>query len=142
MFLFQRLSMLGAAVISACLLVACASSALDRGTEMREIKLEIGVTAKKDVSRALGLPDNVKRDKEAKTEIWIYRSNHSGQGAMILIPIPISPTVFLMQPLSTGNTKAVASTQTLICVFDDQGTLIEVKNSEPPKDPEKPKESQ
>lgn len=107
-------------------LTACAST-IGNKIDLEEAKFEVGVTTKDDIADTLGLPNAIARDKAAGREFWAY--NESPELTGLILPVvtttggTLSANTVTVPHFGTGQAQKAA----LVCTFDLQGVLVEVK---------------
>ena len=112
-------------------LEGCASS-IDRSSEIRSQRLQVGSATKNDVVRAIGLPRNVVVDPKNGCETWFYVGVADFSAAFVPMPTYIGPNSATGTMVRVGASSAPKDA-TFIAIFDKSAHLIEIQQPQPSK---------
>lgn len=119
------------AALAPLAMTGCASS-IDRSSDIRTQRLEVGHATKDDVVRAIGLPRKVVADAQAGLESWFYVGEADFSSAFVPVPIYIGRSYSAAILVSVGAATAPKDA-TFVAVFDKSARLVDIQYPQPAK---------
>jgi len=108
------------------MLTACAST-IGTKIDLDEVKFEVGVTTKDAIVDTLGLPNAISRDQKAGREFWAYNESPELTGLILPVVSTTGGTLSADTVTVPHFGKGQAQDAALVCTFDVQGVLVDVK---------------
>lgn len=119
-------------LIAFALGLAACSPTIGNRAKIQDVKFEIGKTTKQEVAEVLGLPAAIQKDEKTSSEFWAYNDKPELTGVMWAAPTAISSSSVTVTtwdtPVLQGHKEFKDAA--LICVFDNTGTLSQLKQKE------------
>ena len=111
----------GVAQLSGC-------SSIDRTNVIQGARLAVGTAKKSEVVNAIGLPNRTIHDDVQHVEFWLYSGKPETSSFYFPTYYQVGRTIFYSTEFSEPvNNEAPV---TLICSFDANGILIDIKRPE------------